>query len=368
MWTWTTRPAGLEWYEDQPVTVSVRLGNVAATGLPEITGTARVGVELTATTSGIMDADGKTNADNGNAGYRYTYQWILDDGATVTDIAGETSSTYTPVASDEGKTIKVKVSFTDDRDNSETLTSEPLEPVTGYVNTPATGTTTITGTAQVGVELTATTSSIIDADGTTNAENGDTGYQYTYQWILDDGATETDIAGETSSTYTPVASDEGKTIKVKVSFTDDRDNSETLTSDPTATILARDNSVATGKPGITGDAQVDKILTATTSDIMDADGKTNADNGVTGYAYTYQWILVDGTTETDITGETESTYTPVESDEGKKVKVRVSFTDDIDNSETLTSDAYPAGSAVIAPYANTPATGRPRISGTRGWA
>ena len=93
------------------------------------------------------------------------------------------------MASDEGKTIKVKVSFTDDRDNSETLTSEALEPVTGYVNTPATGTTTITGTAQVGVELTATTSSIIDADGTTHAKNGDTGYQYTYQWILDDGAT-----------------------------------------------------------------------------------------------------------------------------------------------------------------------------------
>ena len=52
---------------------------------------------------------------------------------------------------------------------------------------------------------------------------------------------------------------------------------------------------------------------------------------ITGYAYTYQWILVDGTTETDIAGETESTYTPVATDEGKKVKVRVSFTDDRDN-------------------------------------
>ena len=104
---------------------------------------------------------------------------------------------------------------------------------------------------------------------------------------------------------------------------------------------------ATGKPTISGAAQVGVELTATTSGIMDADGKTNADNGVTGYAYTYQWILVDGTTETDIAGETGSTYTPVATDVGHRIKVRVSFTDDAGNpEEPLPSDATVA--AVVA--------------------
>ena len=93
------------------------------------------------------------------------------------------------------------------------------------------------------------------------------------------------------------------------------------------------NTVATGQPGISGTAAVGQTLTATTSDITDADGNTNAEDGDTGYAYTYQWILVDGNTETDISGETSSTYTPSSSDVGKTIRVRVSFTDDLDYAE-----------------------------------
>ena len=85
--------------------------------------------------------------------------------------------------------------------------------------------------------LTATTSGITDPDGNTKAENGDSGYAYTYQWVRVDGATETDISGETSSTYTAVAADVGKTIKVKVSFTDDLGSAEgPLTSDATVAV------------------------------------------------------------------------------------------------------------------------------------
>ena len=49
----------------------------------------------------------------------FTYQWLADD----TEIAGATGSTYTLVAGDVGKSIKVRVSFTDDAGNAETLTS-----------------------------------------------------------------------------------------------------------------------------------------------------------------------------------------------------------------------------------------------------
>ena len=107
------------------------------------------------------------------------------------------------------------------------------------------------------------------------------------------------------------------------------------------------NTPATGKPSISGTAQVGQMLTATTSDISDADGKTKAEGGDSGYAYTYQWILVDGNNEDDIPGETSSTYMLLFSDVGKTIKVKVSFTDDAGNSEDpLTSDATAVVTAV----------------------
>ena len=48
-----------------------------------------------------------------------------------------------------------------------------------------------------------------------------------------------------------------------------------------------------GKPTISGMATVGGTLTAGTSGIADADGKTKAENGDTGFAYTYQWVRVD---------------------------------------------------------------------------
>ena len=92
------------------------------------------------------------------------------------------------------------------------------------------------------------------------------------------------------------------------------------------------NTAAMGAPTITGTAQVDQTLTAVTTGITDADGLTSP-------TYTYQWIRVDGTDEEDISGENSSTYTLVDADLGKTIKVRVSFDDDLSHTETLTSAA-----------------------------
>ena len=98
--------------------------------------------------------------------------------------------------------------------------------VTRAENTPATGAPTISGTAQAGQTLTAGTSGISDADGLTNVTYG-------YQWLADD----TEVDGATSSTYTLQPSDNGKTIKVRVTFTDDLGNEESLTSAGTAAVV-----------------------------------------------------------------------------------------------------------------------------------
>ena len=140
-------------------------------------------------------------------------------------------------------------------------------PSAAAANTPATGAPMITGTAQVGQTLMADTSAIMDAEGLTSPT-------YTYQWIRVDG-TEADIAAANSSTYILVDADLGTTIKVKVSFTDDASNSETLTSAATAAVAAAANTLATGAPMITGTAQVGQTLMADTSAIMDAEGLTS---------------------------------------------------------------------------------------------
>ena len=112
-----------------PATIALRDDdNTPATGVPTIRGTAQVGETLSASTDGITDPDGKpANASD------YTYQWqsVDEDGTSNETDIGTDSSTYTPVAADVGKRIRVKVSFTDDVGHSEgPLTSAATAAVT----------------------------------------------------------------------------------------------------------------------------------------------------------------------------------------------------------------------------------------------
>ena len=282
--------------------------NTPATGAPAITGTAQVGETLTADTSGIADADGMKNAV-------FAYQWVSNDGNADTDIQNATASTYTLVDADIGRTIRVTVSFTDDAGKDETLTSVATAAAEAKANTPATGTLNISGTAQVGETLTADTSGIADDDGLANAS-------FAYQWLADDA----DISGATGSTYTLLDTDEGQTIKVRVSFTDNAGNDESLTSAATDAVAAAAdppapqeapaaNTPATGAPTITGAARVGETLAANTSGIADEDGLDQRRRSA------YQW-LADGA---DISGATGATYVPVVDDAGRAIGVRVSL-------------------------------------------
>ena len=295
--------------------------NSPATGVPTISGTAQVGETLTANASGIADEDGLTNAT-------YSFQWLADD----TEIAGATSLTYTLADTDEGKAIKVEVSFTDDAGNGETLTSTATDAVAAApaANSPATGVPTISGTAQAGETLTANTSGIADEDGLDEVS-------FTYQWLADDS----DISGATNATYTLVDADEGKAIKVEVTFTDDAGYDESLTSEATEAVAATPtpgNTPATGAPTISGTARAGEVLEVDTSGIADEDGLANV-------SFTYQWLADDS----DISGATSATYTPVAEDEGKAIKVRVSFIDDAGNGETLTSEPTAVAAAALPP-------------------
>ena len=294
--------------------------NTPATGTPTITGTAQVGETLTAGTTDISDADGLGNA-------AFTYQWLAGD----VEINGATASTYTLVAANAGKTIRVRVSFTDGAGNNEMLTSAATGAVAAAPpppNTPATGAPTITGTVRVGETLTAGTTDISDGDGLGSSV-------FAYQWLAGDA----EINGATASTYTLVAANAGKTIRVRVSFTDGAGNNEMLTSAATGAVAAAPpppNTPATGAPTITGTVRVGETLTAGTTDISDGDGLGSS-------VFAYQWLAGDA----EINGATASTYTLADDDEGKTIRVRVSVADDAGNNEMLTSAATGAVAAEV---------------------
>ena len=117
----------------------------------------------------------------------------------------------------------MKVTFTDDEGHEESLTSQATAEVAARANSPASGQPVITGTAAMGETLTATTSAIADT-------NGLQGASFSYQWLrIKDGSTTT-LSGATYSTYTVADEDQGASLKVRVSFTDDDGHSESLTS------------------------------------------------------------------------------------------------------------------------------------------
>ena len=424
----------------------------SATGRPGIDGTPTIGETLTATTSDIQDSDGMLSAV-------FAYQWIRQDpkSGVNTIIGGATASTYVVASDDVGKVLKVRVTFTDDGNNQESVTSAATaavkRPLTATVknvpsshdgersfalrlifneevdisfrtlqhhaftvtnaeivnarrvsrnsnksweitvqpdgnptvtlllpvttdctsisaicsnsgkkfsspveinvpgpkasNNPATGAPTISGTAQVDQTLTADTSGIADADGLTDTV-------FRYQWIRQRSSTaeSENIEEASGSTYVVTETDQGASIRVRVTFTDDAGNDESVVSRNVEVPQAQQgiskgsdgddgkkrqvsNSPATGAPTISGTAQVGETLISDTSGISDKNGLANA-------TFSYQWLADDVALE----GATAATYAVVAGDVGKAIKVRVTFTDDAGNTESVTSPATAAVTSV----------------------
>ena len=118
----------------------------------------------------------------------------------------------------------------------------------------------------------------------------------------------------------------------------------------TSSMGQRANSPATGGPGITGTVQAGETLTATTDGIEDEDGLTSA-------VFAYQWVRSGA----DIERAASSTYTMTGEDEGKAIQVRVTFTDDAGNAESLTSYAKLSAPPLIIPDEEPP----PKSTDTR---
>jgi hypothetical protein len=292
---------------------------------PSIAGTAQQGQTLTVTPANWTDAT--------DPAITVTDAWEDCVAGTCTP-NGTTGSSYTLGSTDVGATIEVVETATTPTDGSAqtpsaaTATVLPAAPVN-------TGLPTITGTAQVGQQLTAST-------GTWN--NGPTTFDY--QWQSCSGAT-CSAVGSDSSTYAVAATDVGHTIEVQVTATNGGGSSTPAIS--AATTAVPGAPVNSALPTITGTAQQGQTLTA---------GPGTWTNTPT---FGYQWescTTAAPITCTAITGATAATYILASTDVGKTIEVQVKASDSA-GSGTATS-APTAAVIALAPVTSV----APTISGT----
>ena len=264
------------------------LSTFTTAGAPTVSGTPQVEKTLTAKVADWVPAAS------------FSYQWYrVDSAGASTSISGATASTYTLTSTDRGYRMKVRVVGSQSGYTSVSKDSS-LTGAVAYGVFTTTPTPTVSGTAQVGLKLTA-------KPGTWSPAA-----TFKYQWyrVSSDG-TSASISGATSSSYTLTSSDRGKRVKVRVSgyrpgFTTVR-NYSSVTSSVAYGVF----SVQT-PPTTSGTVRSGSTLTARHGTWTPA------------ASFAYQWYRVSSSgTVSTISGATSSTYKLGSADRSRQIKVKV---------------------------------------------
>ena len=272
----------------------------ANTSPPTISGVAQSGQQLTA----------DRGQWTGTAPISYAYQWqsCNGSGSGCVDILPATSQTYTLAVGDVGSTVRVTVTASNSSGSSSASSS-----VSDVVVDPApiapsnTSPPTISGTTVVGQALSAGPGSW----------SGTAPISFAYHWLSCDstGSNCTTIPGANAQSYTLSAGDQGTTLEVSVTATNNG-GSSTANSTATALVTGPANAPANvSAPTISGTASVAQTLSA------DAGTWT----GTAPISYAYQWRRCDagGAGCADIGGATSSTYQLAAADLAATIRVAV---------------------------------------------
>ena len=239
----------------------------------------------------------------------FTYVWAATAAnalktAAYTAIRAATGATYTPVAGDLNKWVRVQVTATNALGVS-TVYSVPMKVITGTQS--VTPVPTISGTPSVGSTLTA------------NPGTWDAGTVLTYQWLRNGTA----IARATTATYVLVAGDVGTTISVRVTGT--KVGFTTLAVTSAGLFIPGAPFISTSAPVIAGSALFGARLTTTVA----------AWNPVA--TFTYRWSRTCTGVTTLIAGQTTNAYTITATDVGCSIFVSATGARAGYNSITLSS-------------------------------
>ncbi|MFD7021597.1 hypothetical protein [Promicromonospora sukumoe] len=266
--TVTGTAAGLTGEPAAAVVGPVVEGDLVA-GTASVSGTVRVGTKLVATTAGWP------------AGTTFAYRWVV--GGTT---AG-TAATYTPLATQAGRTLRLEVTGTQAGYGSRTVSSAAA---TVAKATFASTTLKISGTVKVGGKVSATTGNFSPAPS-----------KVTYRWKANGRS----ISGATSRTYTIPSRLHGD--KLTVTATASRTGYTTRSVTSASSVVAKPFA-RTVAPTISGTVRVGKTLTANRGTWSPAPTSVG-----------YRW-LANGKV---ISGATGRTYKLTTKEHGKKISVEV---------------------------------------------
>ncbi|HEX8053437.1 MAG TPA: hypothetical protein VF517_10630 [Thermoleophilaceae bacterium] len=297
---------------------------------PVVSGTARDGQSLTAT----------TGSWTGTPTITFAYQWRRCDSAGngCASISGATGAAYELTPADVGHAIRVVVTATN-AGGSAASTSDPTGAVTASppVNTAP---PVVSGNARDSQTLTTTTGSW----------TGTPTISFAYQWRRCDSAGNgcANISGATGASYELTPVDVGHAIRVVVTATN-AGGSAALTSDPTGAVGVGPPLNST-LPKISGTARDGLTLTAD-------DGSWTGTPTIT---YTRRWRRCDagGNDCANIVGATGTTYTLTASDVGATIRVLVTAAN---GGGERSAESAPTAVVQAIPPANTTA---PTLTGT----
>ncbi len=260
----------------------------------------------------------------------------------------ETSITLTGLNGGSTFNVKARTRYTSGGDNNGAWSGPWSDTVTARVKDDL-------PTAPTGLTASRVAHDSVTLNWTAPTQGTVTGYRIFRGTDADSLAAIVQDTGNTSTEYTDSTVAAGTTYHYAVlALSQDGDGAQSATVNATTPAeprskkdnpkgtpdtdrLQRGAGDATGKPTISAPNlfRVPAVLFASKGSIADTDGLPTEDS-----KFTWQWVRVDGSTETDIAGAAGKAYRLTVADVGKKIKVKVSFTDAAVNSEgPLKSDA-----------------------------
>jgi len=138
-----------------------------------------------------------------------------------------TGSTFTPLNNAVGFPLRVVASFFDGLGAFEVVVGQVTAPVINVNDIPTGLPVLSSNTPLLGDPLTVDLSGIADADGLV-------GVTFSFEWLANGVV----IPGETGASFVPTSAQGGKTLQVRVNFTDNHGTAESLTSASTAAVPA----------------------------------------------------------------------------------------------------------------------------------
>lgn len=303
-------------------------GQVFVPTPPSISGTPRVGAQLTAS-PGMWP---------GAPPFTYAYQWRRCDasGGACVDIAGATGATSTVAPADVGFTLRVAVTATNAAGSASAVSDRTA--VVSAVPPANTSPPAIFGAPGVGLTLQASTGTWTGAPPPT----------FTYQWRRCDatGGACVDIPGATGPRYVLTSADQGRTVRVVVTATNPG-GAVGATSSPTAVVVVPPANTAPAS--IMGTAEAGATLTA----------NPGTWSG-TSPTISYRWRRCDASEGAcvDIAGASGRTYVVAQGDVGFTIRMLVTASNAGGVASSLT-----ANTPVVAPARPPANTSQPTVAG-----